>query len=187
MLIPISWLKKYVNISATPSELAHQLTMAGTEIGDTWEREKVIVGQVIKINAHPNADRLHLPTVDIGSNETHTVVCGAPNLDVGQKIAFAKAGAHLMNAHTGRIEELKPTKIRGVMSSGMICSKLELGLGKDHIGILILDNETPIGTSLVDSLGDTILDAEITPRNLCNHFTKLSRTRLKLSFSWKTN
>ena len=169
MLIPISWLKKYVNISATPSELAHQLTMAGTEIGainqigDTWEREKVIVGQVIKINAHPNADRLHLPTVDIGSNETHTVVCGAPNLDVGQKIAFAKAGAHLMNAHTGRIEELKPTKIRGVMSSGMICSKLELGLGKDHIGILILDNETPIGTSLVDSLGDTILDAEITP------------------------
>ena len=169
MLIPISWLKKYVNISITPSELAHQLTMAGTEIGainqigDTWGREKIIVGQVIKIDAHPNADRLSLPTVDIGDNETHTVVCGAPNLDVGQKIAFAKAGASLMNIHTGRIEELKPTKIRGVMSSGMICSKLELGLGEDHTGILVLDSETPIGTPLVDSLGDTILDAEVTP------------------------
>ena len=169
MLIPISWLKKYVNISTSPSELAHQLTMAGTEIaaihqiGDTWEREKVVVGQIIKIDAHPNADRLNLPTVDIGRNETHTVVCGAPNLNVGQKIAFAKAGAHLMNTHTGRIEELKPTKIRGVLSSGMICSKLELGLGEDHTGILVLESKTPIGTPLVDSLGDTILDADVTP------------------------
>ena len=169
MLIPLSWLKKYVPVSRPPAELAHRLTMAGTEIagieetGAQWDRDKVLVGQVLKVDRHPNADRLTLPTVDLGGGETATVVCGAPNVAAGQKIAFAKEGARLHSARSGRMEALKASKIRGVLSAGMVCSELELGLGEDHTGILVLDDGATVGTPLVDYLGDAVLDAEVTP------------------------
>ena len=169
MLVPLSWLKRYVPVDLQPGELAHRLTMAGTEvgaveeIGGDWDRDKVFVGHVLEVNPHPNADRLSLPTVDLGNGETATVVCGAPNVAVGQKIAFAREGAMLLSNRTGKVEPLKAAKIRGVLSSGMVCSERELGLGDDHGGILVLSDDVPVGEPLVDVLGDAILDAEVTP------------------------
>ena len=169
MLVPLSWLKRYVQVDLPPGELAHRLTMAGTEIGAVeetgagWDRDKVLVGYVLEVNPHPNADRLCLPTVDLGNGETATVVCGAPNVAAGQKIAFAREGAMLRSNRTGKVEPLKAAKIRGVLSSGMVCSERELGLGEDHGGILVLDDDVPVGAPLVDVLGDAVLDAEVTP------------------------
>ena len=169
MLIPLSWLKKYVPISVLPQKLAERLTMAGTEIGgieeigSAWEKDKVVVGHVLSIESHPNADRLKVPTLDLGNGETATVVCGGPNLAVGQKIAFAKEGAILLSNRSGKLEPLKAATIRGVLSAGMVCSKMELGLGEDHDGILVLDEDAVVGTPLVDYLGDVILDIDVTP------------------------
>ena len=166
MLVPISWLKKYVPVKDTPDELAHKLTMAGVEIGDVdviggdWEPDKIVVGHVLEVNPHPNADRLRLPTVDIGE-ETVTVVCGAPNLAAGQKIAFAKEGARMFSPRSGKVETLKRARIRGVESAGMVCASLELGIGEDYDGIMVLDADAPVGTPLGEYLGDAILDAEV--------------------------
>ena len=133
------------------------------EIGGDWDRDKVVVGHVLKVDPHPNADRLSLPTVDVGNGETITVVCGAPNVAEGQKIAFAREGAHIFSPRSGKVEELKAATIRGVRSAGMVCSPLELGLSEDHEGILELDEDAPVGTPLVDYLGDAVLDMEVTP------------------------
>jgi len=169
MLIPISWLKQYVPIKIPALELAHRLTMAGTEIsevkevGADWGHDKVVIGHVLKVDPHPDADRLKIPSLDLGNGQTAQVVCGGPNLAAGQKIAFAREGAKLYNAKTGKVAKLKSSKIRGVISTGMVCSELELGLGEDHRGILVLPNDAPTGTPLVDYLGDAILSAEVTP------------------------
>ena len=169
MKVPLSWLKNYVPISIAPDELAHRLTMAGIEVGEVieiganWDRDKVVVGRVLNVVPHPNADRLTLPTVDLGDGDTATVVCGAPNVAAGQKIAFAREGARLVSPRSGEIEPLKAARIRGVVSSGMVCSNLELGLGEDHEGILVLDDDAPVGTPLVDYLGDAVLDIDVTP------------------------
>ena len=169
MRIPLSWLRRYVAVDVPPNELAHRLTMAGNEVGEVeivggdWERDKVVVGYVLKVDPHPNADRLMLPTVELGNGETATVVCGAPNVAAGQKIAFAREGASLYSPRSGRTERLKRAKIRGVESAGMVCSPLELGLGDDHDGILTLADDAPSGTPLVDYLGDAVLDVEVTP------------------------
>ena len=167
MLIPISWLRNYVPVTDTPNDLARKLTMAGVEIGDVevvgenWDADKIVVGHVVEVAPHPNADRLRLPTVDIGG-ETATVVCGAPNVAAGQKIAFAKEGARMFSPRSGNVETLKRARIRGVESAGMVCSSLELGLGEDHDGILVLDDDAPVGTPLAEYLGDAVLDAEVT-------------------------
>ena len=169
MRVPISWLKQYVPVGVSSKELAYRLTMAGIEVGEIdetggeWDRDNVIVGHVLKVDSHPNADRLTLPTVDIGNGETATVVCGAPNVAAGQKIAFAREGARLFSPRSGKVETLKAANIRGVESAGMVCSSLELQLGKDHDGILVLDDDAPIGMPLVDYLGDAVLDIEVTP------------------------
>ncbi len=169
MRVPISWLRQYVPVSVSPKELAHRLTMAGIEVdeidetGGNWDRDNVVVGHVLKVDRHPNADRLSLPTVDIGNGETATVVCGAPNVAAGQKIAFAREGAQLFSPRSGKVETLKAANIRGVESAGMVCSSLELQLGEDHDGILVLDDDAPVGTPLVDYLGDAVLDIDVTP------------------------
>ena len=169
MKVPLSWLKNYVPISIAPDELAHRLTMAGIEVGEVieiganWDRDKVVVGRVLRVDPQPNADRLTLPTVDLGDGDTATVVCGAPNVAAGQKIAFAREDARLVSPRSGEIEPLKAARIRGVMSSGMVCSNLELGLGEDHEGILVLDDDAPVGAALVDYLGDAVLDLDVTP------------------------
>ncbi|MFC1931794.1 phenylalanine--tRNA ligase subunit beta [Chloroflexota bacterium] len=166
MKVPLKWLKEYVDITLSSTELAERLTMAGLEakgvqvIGGTWKN--VVIGQIAAVNPHPNADRLHLPTVNAGKEEI-TVVCGAPNLNVGDKIAFAYVGAELIDGHTGKTACLKPAKIRGVESSGMVCSEKELGISDSHEGIMVLPPDAPVGTPLADYLGDTILDLDVTP------------------------
>ncbi|MFC1951957.1 phenylalanine--tRNA ligase subunit beta, partial [Chloroflexota bacterium] len=165
MKVPFKWLQEYVDITLTSTDLADRLTMAGTEVkgGQViggWE--DVVVGQIVAINPHPNADRLSLPTIDLGA-EQQTVVCGAPNLRAGDKVAFARVGAQLIDNNTGQVFSLKPAKIRGVVSSGMACSEKELGISDNYEVIMILPAEAPIGTPLADYLGDVVFDLEITP------------------------
>ena len=166
MKAPLNWLKDYVDITLPLADLASKVTLAGFEVGEpqatggNWDN--VVVGQITAVNPHPNADRLRLTTVDLGTGQ-ETVVCGAPNLNVGDKIAFACIGARLLNPYNGQTEELKPAKIRGVMSSGMICSEKELGISDSHEGIMVLSAEAPVGKPLADCLGDTVLDLDITP------------------------
>ena len=166
MKASVKWLKEYVNVNLSPADLANRLTMAGIEvkgmqaIGENWQN--IVVGQIVAVNPHPNADRLHLPTVDLGT-EKHTVVCGAPNLKVGDKIAFAYLDAQLIDGHTGQVVRLKSAKIRGVVSSGMVCSEKELGISDSHEGIMVLPADAPLGTPLADYMGGVIFDLDITP------------------------
>ena len=166
MKIPLSWLRELVDFDIPAEDIAQGLTMAGLEVGDVitvggWEN--CSVGFVERVERHPNADRLVLCTVDLGEDAPHQVVCGAPNVAQGQKIAFAQVGASLIDARNGKLSKLKPAKIRGVVSRGMVCSERELGLGEDHDGILVLPSDAPLGMALDDYLGDTILDLEPTP------------------------
>jgi phenylalanyl-tRNA synthetase beta chain len=166
MKVSFNWLKDYVNISLSAKELAGRLTMSGNEVGKldivggSWEH--VFVGQVTALDKHPNADRLKLVTIDLGT-ERMTVVTGAPNMEVGQKVPFAKIGARLIDGHTGEVAELKPAKIRGVRSEGMACSEKELGISDNHHGIMILPADAPVGVPLSQYLGDTIYDIKVTP------------------------
>ncbi len=166
MRVPLKWLSEYVSTDWTPERIAERLTMAGLEvgalevIGSSWD--KVQVALVIDVQPHPNADRLRLVTVDLGTSTT-TVVCGAPNVAVGQKVAFASVGACLIDGHTGETATLKPAKIRGIVSAGMVCSEKELGLSDDHEGTLELPLDAPLGMALRDYMGDAVLDLELTP------------------------
>ena len=149
-------------------ELAHRLTMAGVEVGDVIELggwNDCFVGEVLEVGPHPNADRLSLCRVTTGAEEME-VVCGAPNVAVRQKICFAKVGANLYNTHTEKHEPLRAARIRGVVSEGMICSELELGLGEGHEGIVVLPEDAPLGMPLDQYMGDTVLDLELTPNRL---------------------
>jgi phenylalanyl-tRNA synthetase beta chain len=156
-------------VTLPPKELGHKLTMAGLEVehiervGGDWDEGLVTVGVVISVEPHPNADRLRLATVEYGAGEPMTVVCGAPNVAPGQKIAFARAGAKLVDGHTGKAAELKPAKIRGVESTGMVCSERELGLSEEHEGILVLPNDAHVGTPLSRYMGDVALQIDLKP------------------------
>ncbi|MBN1862592.1 MAG: phenylalanine--tRNA ligase subunit beta [Dehalococcoidales bacterium] len=166
MKVSLSWLKEYVDITLPPHKLAQRLTLAGNEVkgmqvvGGSWEF--VSVGEITAINPHPNADRLRLVTVNLGTEET-TVVCGAPNLRCDDKIAFASVGAQLYDGHSGKLSRLEPAKIRGVASRGMVCSEKELGISESHQGIMVLPEDAPLGMPLADYLGDVIFDLDITP------------------------
>jgi phenylalanyl-tRNA synthetase beta chain len=174
MRVPLSWLREYVDITLPLDELAERMTFAGLEvnaierIGEEWDRDTIVVGQIVEVRPHPNADRLTIAVVDHGAGEPQAVVTGAPNIQVGdhgQKVAFAREGARLIDgyAEERRYITLKPAKIRGVLSSGMVCSEKELGLSNEHEGILILDDDAPVGVPLQDYMGDTVLDVELTP------------------------
>ena len=166
MLVPFSWLSEYVDIMLPPDEVAHRLTMAGIEVGDVITRggwDNCVVGYVRSTRPHPNAYTLTLCLVDPGDGPELEVVCGAPNVAAGQNICFARPGAFLLNTHTGRQEELKPARIRGVVSEGMICSEAELGLSDDHDGIIVLSDDAAPGAPLNAVLGDTFLELELTP------------------------
>ena len=166
MKVSLKWLQEYVDITLPPADLANRLTMAGTEvkvwqvIGGNWEN--IVVGQIVAINPHPSADRLTLATIDLGT-EQQAVVCGAPNLRLGDKVAFARVGAQLIDGHSGQAFRLKSAEIRGVVSNGMVCSEKELGISDSHEGITVLPAEAPVGTPLADYMGDVIFDLDITP------------------------
>ena len=179
MKIPLSWLKDYVDITLPPAALADRLTLAGmevesvTQIGELWDRDKIYVGQILSVDPHPEADRLTLVRVAYGGETPLRVVTGAPNLypyigmdfsgGVGPKVAFALTGVRLVDGHSEerRIVKLKPNKIRGIMSEGMVCSEKELDLSEEHEGNLILPDDAPVGAPLADYLGDTILEFDI--------------------------
>jgi len=164
MKVSLKWLKEYVAVG-NPDELAKGITLAGTEVAHInviggWQN--VFVGEIVGIEPHPQADRLRLATINLGA-ELETVVCGAPNLTIGDKIAFARVGAELLDGHTGEKTVLRPAVIRGVRSCGMVCSEMELGLSQAHDGILVLPPEAPLGVALADYMGDIIFDLEVTP------------------------
>ena len=168
MNIALNWLKSYVDLNQPVSELAHILTMAGIEVADIREVganwNKIFVGRIISLEKHPNADRLLLATVDYDADPI-TVVTGAPNLKVGDVVPLALAGSTLQDPYADlpRTMKVKPVKLRGVRSEGMVCSAKELGLGEDHSGILKLDPDCEIGRDLREELGDTIFQLDVTP------------------------
>jgi phenylalanyl-tRNA synthetase beta chain len=187
MKVPISWLKDFVDITVPIEELAERMTLAGLEIASidyigvegadlVWDREKLVLGHLLKVEQHPNADRLVLATVDIGTAEPETVVTGAPNLFefVGQgdishldlKSPFVMEGATVYDGHAKEPDQkmkLKARPIRGIMNRHMLCSEKELGLSDDHTGIILTDDDAPPGTPLVDLWGDVVLDIDLTP------------------------
>lgn len=145
MKISLEWLNEYVDLSdLTPEQIAHELTMSGLEVEEIEKTgpkfSNIRTAQIKLIEQHPNADKLHLVTVDIG-NETKTVVCGAQNIEEGQIIPYASVGSKVLDRKTGEQFELTPAKIRGVESQGMLCSQDELGLEnmQEEDGILILN------------------------------------------------
>ncbi|MEX0683557.1 MAG: phenylalanine--tRNA ligase subunit beta [Dehalococcoidia bacterium] len=166
MRVPLGWLSEYVDLVLDHEELARRLTTAGAEVGEiitTGDWQNIVVGEVVKLDKHPNADRLTLPTINIGDGQTFQVVCGAPNIAQGQKIAYAAVGAKLIDGHTGEATTLKRAKIRGVESEGMVCSEKELGLSEAHEGIVVLPADAPIGVPLAQVLGETVFDFDLTP------------------------
>lgn len=145
MKISLEWLNEYVDLSnVTPEQIAHELTMSGLEVEEIEKTgakfTNIRTAQIKMIDQHPNADKLHLVTVDLGS-EQKTVVCGAQNIEVGQIIPYASVGSKVLDRKTGEQFELTPAKIRGVESQGMLCSQDELGLEnmQDEDGILVLN------------------------------------------------
>lgn len=145
MQVSYEWLNEYVDLSGiTPEEISHALTMSGLEVEEIEDVKpkftNIITAKIEKIDNHPNADKLHLVTVNIGST-TKTVVCGAQNIEVGQVIPYASVGSKVLDRKTGEQFELTPAVIRGVESQGMLCSQDELGLDglQEEDGILILN------------------------------------------------
>ncbi|MFC1914036.1 phenylalanine--tRNA ligase subunit beta [Chloroflexota bacterium] len=179
MKVPLKWLQEYIPVTLSTADLAGRLTLAGFETqeirtaGERWDN--VFIGRIAAVNPHPNADRLRLTTVDLGG-EQETVVCGAPNLTVGDNIVFARVGARLIDPQSEQVAQLKPAKIRGVESRGMICSEKELGISDNQEGIMVLPAEATPGTLLADFLGDTVLDVDVTPNRAdCLSVTGIAR------------
>jgi phenylalanyl-tRNA synthetase beta chain len=163
MKVSLSWLKDYVAIDMELDRLTEALTMAGLEVDAVEDRygflSSVVVGQVTRVEPHPNADRLTLCRVDTGE-ETREVVCGAPNVAPGIRVPLALSGTVFPDGRT-----LQDSVIRGVPSQGMICSEAELGLGDDHSGIMVLDGEPALGLALNEALNlyDPVIEIDLTP------------------------
>lgn len=174
MKISYNWLKHYTNFDLNPTELAEVLTDTGLEVEGIEEYESIkgalegiFVGEVIECTPHPDADRLSLTKVDMGSGEILPIVCGAPNVAKGQKVAVATTGTTLYAEDDSFT--IKKTKIRGEVSQGMICAEDELGIGTDHEGILILDPSAIPGqpvSEIIPVEKDTVLEIGLTPNRI---------------------
>src|SRR5438094_488009 len=172
MKFSVNWLREFVDLPKNPEEIAELLTRAGIETKNIETRgakiDKVIVSQITASSRHPNADRLTVCEVDDGSGTKRQIVCGATNYKVGDKVPLALPGAKLPDG-----TEIKKNNLRGVESEGMLCSPIELGMGEDASGLLILSPEAKIGTPIGEFFpADTILDVEVTPNrgDLLSHF-----------------
>jgi phenylalanyl-tRNA synthetase beta chain len=174
MKVSYNWLKDYVDTRLSAKEVARVLTNTGLEVEGMEEfspveggLEGLVVGRVTSCVQHPNADKLSLTTVDIGEDRELPIICGAPNVAEGQKVVVAPVGTVLnMN---GKPTELKKTKIRGEVSEGMICAEDEVGLGDSHEGIIVLDDDAPVGQPLKDFYNiekDTVLEFDLTPNRI---------------------
>ena len=172
MKISYNWLKQFINLDWDANKTAELLTDLGLEIEGINKftsvpggLEGVVVGHVLECGPHPNADRLKITKVDIGEGEPVQIVCGAPNVDAGQKVPVATVGTTLYDAE-GNPWQIKKGKIRGEVSMGMICAEDELGLGASHDGILVLDNELKAGTAAKDVFeieNDDVFEIGLTP------------------------
>src|SRR5262249_20172121 len=189
MKVPLSWLRDYVELSLPEAQLVERLTLAGLEVagvrvlglpvpegvrvkaeerGPVWDHDKILIGEIVYVEKHPNADKLTLPTVTIGKGEPKQLVTGAPNIKVGdrgQKVVVALCGSVLFDGHSDAkvLKELKPSKIRGVPSDAMVCSDRELGISDEHEGIILLEPDAPGGMPLADYMGDIVLDIDVLP------------------------
>ena len=190
MKLSLNWLNDYIDLSGIAAEeIAKQLTMKSAEVEDyEWlfkHFDQVITAKVMKVENHPNSDHLHLATVFDGKKE-QTVVCGAPNIAEGQTVAFAPLGTVLPGNF-----EIKPAKIRGVESCGMICAEDELGLGTDHTGIMVLDPATEIGVPLkqIFNRQDFVIEIENKTINhrpdLWGHYGIAREIRAIFELPWK--
>lgn len=164
MLISLSWLKRYVQLPDDTGKLIADLTMAGLNVERCYERglddDNVVVGRVLHVEPHPNADKLRLCRVETRAGESREIVCGAPNVADGQFVIVALPGARLPDG-----TKIRSSKIRGVRSDGMICSERELGLGADAAGIMVLEGDPPVGAPISELVlpPDTVLEIEVTP------------------------
>lgn len=181
MNISYKWLKEYVDFNLTPEEVAEALTSIGLEVGAVEEVQSVkgglkgiVVGQVLTCEEHPNSDHLHVTTVDEGNGqEPVQIVCGAPNVAAGQKVAVATIGAKIYDGD--ECFTIKPSKLRGVASQGMLCSEKELGLSDNHDGIMVLPEEAVPGTPAAEYFkleSDYVIEVDITPNHAdaCSHW-----------------
>ena len=172
MKISINWLKEYVETNSQPEEISEILTNLGLEVEklSLFESVKgglngVVAGKVLECGKHPDADRLKVTSIDLGNNEISEIVCGAPNIEKGQIVPVAKVGCKIYKSDGTEIK-IKKSKIRGVVSNGMVCAEDEIGLGQSHDGIMILDNNIKPGTPISEVFNlenDNILEIGLTP------------------------
>ncbi len=180
MNVLYSWLKEYVDFDLSPEELAAALTSVGLEVDGVEEVQSIkgglkgiVVGQVLTCEAHPNSDHLHITTVDFGAQTPSQIVCGAPNVAAGQKVLVATLGAVIYSGDDSFT--IKPSKLRGVESFGMLCSGAELGLNQDNSGIMVLPSDAPVGTPAATYFNlesDYVIEVDITPNHAdaCSHW-----------------
>lgn len=167
MKLSYNWLKEYLESDLTPRQIADAMTAIGIEVDSVEEQEEipgglagVVVAEVLTCEPHPDSDHLHITTVNDGTPEPVSVVCGAPNVAAGQKVLFARIGTVLPGDF-----KIKKSKIRGVESFGMICAEDELGIGNDHAGIMVLPADAKVGTDAKDYLHlktEAVIEYEIT-------------------------
>ena len=170
MQFPESWLREFCDPPIGTAELAEKLTMAGLEVESLRPVAPpfhgVVVGRVVTVEKHPDADRLRVCQVDVGAGEPLSIVCGAPNVEAGIRVPCALVGAELPPAEAGGEPfRIKVGKIRGVESRGMLCSARELKLSDDHGGLLVLDGNAPVGADIRSHLrlDDTLFTLKLTP------------------------
>lgn len=173
MKISYNWLKTLIDVKElSAQEIAVALTDCGLEVESVEEYEQVkgmlkgvMVGRVLEKAKHPNADKLSLTKVDVGNGQVLAIVCGAPNVDAGQKVLVATVGT-VLHTSEGETIEIKKSKIRGEASEGMICAEDELGLGESHAGIMVLPVDAPVGKPAAEYLNlytDTVFEIGLTP------------------------
>jgi len=172
MKISYNWLKQFIKIDWSAEKTSELLTNLGLEVEglDVFQSIKgglkgIVVGHVLTCEQHPNADKLKITTIDIGEKTPLNIVCGAPNVTKGQKVAVAKIGTTLYT-NEGEAWTIKKSKIRGEESHGMLCAEDEIGLGKSHEGIMILDESLDIGTAIADHYNvedDIVFEIGLTP------------------------
>ncbi len=164
MQVPESWLRSFASPDWSAAQIGERLTMAGLEVEETSAAAPpfrgVVVARVLSVARHPDADRLSVCSVDAGDGRARQIVCGAPNVAAGMRVACAVPGAELPGGLA-----IRPVKMRGVDSEGMLCSARELGLSEDHAGLLALADDAPIGADLRDALAldETVYTLKLTP------------------------
>ncbi len=172
MKVSLNWLRDFLDIDKSPSEIADILTSLGLEV-EGWESvktspvdlDKVVTGRVVECERIPDTDHLSATKVDVGDGVIRSIVCGAPNVAAGQKVLVALPGAQVFSKD-GQLFAIAERKVRGVPSQGMICAQDELGIGQDHSGIMVLPGETPLGVTAAAYLkqeSDTIIEIGLTP------------------------